>query len=673
MTAYQANISILKQAAAIAALFSMVSAANGQSIVGSGNPISTIARVFDSQLVKVEDRINWIETELRTYPPRQQYSLKTGLGFRGGRPAPSDPDPSVTLDLGKETRFDAVSLIPAQPEFLEDPGVFPKRYTIEVSNREDFAQRAILFTSGSSTQQPRDGYPVTIGSDHSARYVRLTVHEGHRKEVADVFAISEVFVTSKGEPVSFNARVSAVGTIEVPGIWSPSSITDGRTPFGYWHNGLERQTTPGDIFKTQSAEEKPVWTVRINDQADLDRVILFPYQRPSSPESTVFPEQLTVSLAADENDPGKVIAEWRNALPGDNHPSPIVIPLSGQRGRILRLTSTCPWAAGCKRTHALSEIEVWAGGKNIARDHPVIRTGGGEDLTMNFLTDGRDSSRSIIPVGIWLRQLIERGRIEHELDTLRQAQHKLSADSELNATWGSAVVLGLTFLIPVFMVERRRISAKSQLDTIRKRIASDLHDDIGSNLGSISLIARTARKDLTRLHGPEEIAQDLDEVESIARESSLAMRDIVWLLERKQDSIGDLVQRMNETASRLLREIRFSIECETNKTTTRLTLDAKRHLFLFYKEAIHNVLKHSGANQVSIKLWDDHDKLALEIVDNGIGACKGSNGVQPHFNKLEDRARVLAGHMEVHASAGVGTRILLLVKRSHLTSHPALS
>jgi signal transduction histidine kinase len=673
MTAYQANTTVPTRTATLAVLFSMGLAAHGQSIVASGNPISTIARVFDSQLVKIEDRIGWVETELRSYPPREQYLLKTGLGFRGGRPNPDDPDPSVTLDLGKETRFDAVSLIPAQAEFLEDPGVFPKRYTIEVSNREDFAQREVLFTSGPSTQQQRDGYPVTLAAEHSARYVRLTVHEGYRKEVADVFALSEIFVTSKGEPVSFNARVAAVGSIEVSGIWSPDTITDGRTPLGSWHNGVEQQVPPGDIFKLHSADETPVWTIRIDPQKPLDRVILFPYQNPGSAESTVFPERLTVSLASDENDPGQEIVKWSNPLPGDNHPSPIIIPLSGQRGPILRLTSTGPRAPECRHSQALSEIEVWSEGRNIACDHPVIRTGGGETLTTNALTDGRDSRRNIIPVGIWLRQLIERGRIEQELSTLRQAQNRLSTDSELNATWGSAVVLGLTFLIPVFMVERRRIAAKSQLDTIRKRIASDLHDDIGSNLGCISLIARTARKDLTRLQGPQEIAQDLNEVECIARESSLAMRDIVWLLERKQDSIGDLIQRMNETANRLLREIRFSIECETSKTATRLTLDAKRHLFLFYKEAIHNVLKHSGADQVSIKLWDDHDKLALEIADNGIGACTGSNGLKPNFNKLEDRARVLAGHMEVHASAGVGTRILLLVKRSHLTSHPAMS
>jgi signal transduction histidine kinase len=230
-------------------------------------------------------------------------------------------------------------------------------------------------------------------------------------------------------------------------------------------------------------------------------------------------------------------------------------------------------------------------------------------------------------------------------------------------------------LIPVFIVERRRLISRNQVDQLRKRIASDLHDDIGSNLGSISLIARTARKDLIRLHGPAEVGEDLGEVESIARESSLAMRDIVWLLERKQDSIGDLVQRMRETAGRLLREIDYSIECDSSKSASKLSLDAKRHLFLFYKEAVHNILKHSKATKVSIRLWDDGDKLALEVVDNGQGLpmiVENDKQVLVPVRKLNERARVLEGKLDMRSKKGEGTHILLTVKRSLLIAAPTL-
>jgi signal transduction histidine kinase len=162
-------------------------------------------------------------------------------------------------------------------------------------------------------------------------------------------------------------------------------------------------------------------------------------------------------------------------------------------------------------------------------------------------------------------------------------------------------------------------------------------------------------------------------VEAIARESSLAMRDIVWLLERRQDSIGDLVVRMRETAGRLLREMDVTVECDSTKTAAKLSLDAKRHLFLFYKEAIHNVLKHSKANRVWIRLWDEDDKLALEISDNGVGIPADTRKSPVTVNKLQDRARVLDGLLQVVSAANDGTRIRLFVKRSHLTQHPAMS
>lgn len=67
--------------------------------------------------------------------------MKTGLGYRGCRANAAAPDPTVTLDLGSSHPIETVFLIPAQREFLEDSGIFPKRFTIEVSNRADFAQR----------------------------------------------------------------------------------------------------------------------------------------------------------------------------------------------------------------------------------------------------------------------------------------------------------------------------------------------------------------------------------------------------------------------------------------------------------------------------------------------------------------------------------------------------
>jgi signal transduction histidine kinase len=323
---------------------------------------------------------------------------------------------------------------------------------------------------------------------------------------------------------------------------------------------------------------------------------------------------------------------------------------------------------GNQQIHALSEIEIWSHGNNLAYGRPVMREHNGQSSTITSLTNGYSSTKKIIPLAIWFHQLHEREHIERELMPLRSVQRESASNSELNATWSLSMILGLALMIPVFIVERRRLMTKDQLDQIRKRISADLHDDIGSNLGSISLIAHSASKDLIRLHGPMEIASDLAEMETIARESSLAMRDIVWLLERQRDSIGDLLQRMREITARLLREIHYTLECESNKTTTKLSLDAKRHLFLFYKEAIHNILKHSRATHVSVRLWDENDQLAIEIIDNGIGIPVTAEGLPTTVKKLEDRARLLNGQLQITSSKETGSRIQLLIKCSNLTT-----
>ena len=634
------------------------------------DPIARIARIFNPQLVEVEDRIALLDTQTAHCSLNYEHSLQVGLGYRGCRANPNDPDPSITLDLGGEMPIQTIFLIPAQGCFFKDPGIFPVRFTLEISQHADFSQRTLVFTSGSTPFVQPDVIPVPFAArKESARYVRLTVQEGHRLESMNVYALSELVVISNGEPVSFNATVSTVGDFNTPGIWYPAALTDGRTPLGIWHNGSKPNIEPDDALTLTKPDETTTWTIQLDTPAPLDRIVLFPYQLINSFDVSVLPESLTVMLAPKDGQPGEKVFEWSAPLPGASQVTPLVIPLRGRLAQTLILTATRPSVVGDHMIHALSEIQIWSRGNNLAQGRPVQRDHNHQSATLANLTDGYSSARKIIPVAEWLHELHQRALNERELAPLRSTQQQLATNSELNTTWGTAMIMGLMFMIPVFIFERRRMITKDQLDQIRKRISADLHDDVGSNLGSISLIARTARKDLVRLDGPGAIAEDLADMEAIARESSIAMRDIVWLLERQQDSIGDLVQRMRETAGRMLREIDFTLDCQSRKISTRISLDAKRHLFLFFKESIHNILKHSHATRVAIRLWDEHNKLALEISDNGIGIPLSAEARPTAISKLEERARVLNGQMQISSSKETGTIIRLLVTRASLTTH----
>jgi signal transduction histidine kinase len=644
--------------------------------IAMANPIGRVARLFNPELVKLESRVEFLNQQKITLAVHEDRALDWGMGCRGVRQNPSDPDPSVTVDLGAEYPIESLYLVPLQQSDGERGRLFPRGFRIELSGAEDFSGARVLYDHKQGSFPETDGKPVKFaGQGAVARYVRLTVTRGDIRGESEVFGLAEMVVISDGYPVSFGAKVSAVGALRVANQWYPEALTDGRMPLGTWQGGkwLEGQGR-GELVEAAGADEQAVWEIDLGESRSLDSIMLFPYDLRGALDAGILSERIEIQ-GMEEGGEFRSLASWDSPVKGAHSGIPLFMDLGGARAMRVRVIGVEPSRVGDKLLHGLSEIELWSGKRNVSKGLPVMGGRHGRSAETKRLTDGYGCERQIIPVGSWLNQLHERWRVEKEIEALQPMRSQMAAESELNATWGSAMMLGLTFLIPVFVVERRRLISKNQIDQLRKRIASDLHDDIGSNLGSISMIARTARKDLVRLQGPEEVAEDLGEVESIARESSLAMRDIVWLLERQQDSIGDLVHRMRETAGRLLREFEYTIECESSKSAAKLSLDAKRHLFLFYKEAIHNILKHSKATRVSIRLWDEGEKLALEVVDNGQGlprVIENGKEITKPVRKLDERARVLEGELSVSSAPGKGTRTLLTVKRSLLIAAPSM-
>ncbi len=635
----------------------------------SSNPIGRVARLFNPELVEVEERIDWLSGRLSALATYQQRPLRSAVGWRGGRVDPDGGEPSIVLDLGETFPLSDVYLIPAQPQPGDTERLFPLQYRLETSREPDFSESQVLFDARGQNHSVRSGYPIRFNArDTDARYVRFTVQKGHFRGIHDIAALAELVVVSGGQPVSFGAEVTATQSMDVPGSWSADFINDGRSPLGVWEGG-QWEKSEGEYIEVSATSQTVEWILDMGEEEAVDQVILFPFRLPELVGPGVLPAELQVSLSATPDfDP----ANATELIEGGESSTPLLIrPPSGE-ARFLVIRSEKALQLGPKYLQSMAEIEVWAKGRNLAAGEPItVRHQGLDRTSYPELTDGRTNGLQIFPVGQWLRQLTERAQVAGERDSLAQTRIGLATQSEINATWGASIIIGLTFLIPVAIVERRRLISRKSLDKLRKRIASDLHDDIGSNLGSISLIARAAKRDLQRLHGPDAIAEDLGEVELIARESSLAMRDIVWLLERRDDSIGDFVKRMRDTAGRLLREIDYDLICRSNRTAAKMTLEAKRHLFLFYKEALHNILKHSGADRVDIKIYDQRDRLIMEVRDNGKGLPVGKNERPKAVRKLTDRAKVLDGTLQIESSPGEGTLLRLAVKRANLLANKA--
>jgi ligand-binding sensor domain-containing protein/signal transduction histidine kinase len=226
------------------------------------------------------------------------------------------------------------------------------------------------------------------------------------------------------------------------------------------------------------------------------------------------------------------------------------------------------------------------------------------------------------------------------------------ATAWFRGTVAAAVVAILASLYRLRQVRRREI------ERLRVRIASDLHDDVGSSLWSITLLSRTLAK-----HGSlgSQERQDVDEIHRIAVQTSNAIRDIIWLINPAFDTMQDLVLRTRDFAGTALRGVEYRLQCEGDILTRKLPLDFRQNLFFLLKEALTNVARHAQATIAEVRIEALGGEWRLSVLDNGTGfdpaKTTGGNGLR----NLRARAARMGAELQIRSQPGQGTNLVLTV------------
>jgi signal transduction histidine kinase len=209
-----------------------------------------------------------------------------------------------------------------------------------------------------------------------------------------------------------------------------------------------------------------------------------------------------------------------------------------------------------------------------------------------------------------------------------------------------------------------------ELQRVRRRIATDLHDDVGSSLTKIALLSEAVRQKIALLN--KEASERLTAVTDISNELMESMSDIVWAINPHKDNLSDLSQRMRRFASDIFTacQIAFRFRAPNLERDIQLGANIRREVFLIFKESVNNVVKHSESSEVILDLIVEGDWLALDISDNGKGfnpalvkadtgflssQSKGGNGLA----SMRRRARELGGQFEIKTNIGQGTTMSL--------------
>jgi signal transduction histidine kinase len=191
----------------------------------------------------------------------------------------------------------------------------------------------------------------------------------------------------------------------------------------------------------------------------------------------------------------------------------------------------------------------------------------------------------------------------------------------------------------------------------RTRIAQDLHDELGSGITEISMLAARA-KSAGALDDKRE--RHLEQVGVKARELVTALDEIVWAMNPRHDSVASLVSYLSLYAERFLKLANISWRLDSPNGTIDQVVDSRRRhqLFLAFKEALTNIVRHSNATEVQLNIRCDAAKVLVAIADNGRGLPTDSrtdnmDGVSNMRNRIEK----LGGRFEITGQQGKGTTV----------------
>jgi len=245
--------------------------------------------------------------------------------------------------------------------------------------------------------------------------------------------------------------------------------------------------------------------------------------------------------------------------------------------------------------------------------------------------------------------------------------------------WFRAVaVLGITVLVAGsgWLISRRRMRAKLErverqqaVERERTRIAKDIHDHVGANLTRISLLSQSVQGDLSN---PRHAGAQLDRIFDTSRELTRSLDEIVWAVNPIHDTLDSLANYLGNFAQEYL--VSINIRCRLDVPLQLphwpITAEMRHNVFLAFKEALHNIVKHSGADRVVVSLTIDAAGFNVIIQDNGKGfdvAAAENNwetqrlGRGNGLKNLRQRLEKIGGRCEIKSATGSGTEIKFFV------------
>lgn len=642
-------------------------------------PLSALAALALGQASASTREIPALEAEIAHIDEQlahlASFSMQTGVGAIGFR-SRTYPDAANTewirIDLGSEQEVDLVVIVPAiwrdAGESMVADG-FPTEFEIRAGGGGDPEGEVIARFTAADMLLPRIAPFNVACAGKKAEWIELraTLLGTRAWDGAHILQLSEIMVFSGEENIALRRPLttSSEGPTFNNGARGKAFLVDGSLP--YLMNagrGGKSQAYLADV----PSGVTPTLTVDLGQPLPVNRIHFHNIELADTiPQANRpnygTPRRMRVEAAMRED-----FSDVRPLMTYQQRSVFDVAPIMSFRFgetecQFLRVVIDEPdhmepsEPASQGGFFGFAEIEVFSGRRNVSSDE-IFTSGSPATIAKRpiaNLTDGRNIFGTILSTRGWMEQLALRHDLEMRRPVLAASLGNLYAEQKghlaLLRTLAILLAGGLVIIALASRILHMRLASR-----LRRRFAADLHDEIGANLRAIGLLSDIAGEQTSVRPEDAPLRDTVIEIRSVTERTADAVRYLADS-QNPRRPLGSLEEDMHRIAARMMDDMIYEIRVTGGGHIAKLSHRTRADLFLFYKECLVNISKHSGAERFTVAVEADEKSLCMTVEDDGCGIPESTPPPS-----LRRRARFLRGKLVITSpppGAARGTRIEL--------------
>lgn len=280
----------------------------------------------------------------------------------------------------------------------------------------------------------------------------------------------------------------------------------------------------------------------------------------------------------------------------------------------------------------------------------------GVDQEWNFLGNNTSLRHNALPAGQY--SLLIKGANRKGVWMKTPLKIDVIVEQVFYKTWWFLTLVGVATLGLICAVYMYNLRQAVHVERLRTKIASDLHDEVGSIMTRISMGADLLKEEVLDEEGQ---TKELKKIAMQSRQVTSIMSDVVWSIDARKDRVGDMLDRMREHLVEMLEpaEVQYKMIKVGISSDKKMTLTYRQNIYLIFKEAINNIVKHAQADRVEVMLRNYSTHFEMIIKDNGSGSLKNEKTGQGLTN-MKMRAKRINAKLTIDKNNGY--RIKLVTK-----------